>query len=199
MVSNLDGLITDNCPAVWAHSRPPSNMLGIAEDLTNEVQQALEDDCQGRHGDQNEELQGLAQEFFRWLPRVGTQGYNEKTAYGPIQAVFVYVAHFVQHRFQRPRVEAKSYRLILPFDQTNFVMHGADDATRPDIAICSRPIDTVVEHQPNACYQDTFLIVEVKRADHFGGVVDQLGGYDLHLLRNQCDVRYPIGLTICGT
>ncbi|KAJ2780777.1 hypothetical protein GGI18_003789, partial [Coemansia linderi] len=61
MVSNLDGLITDNCPAVWAHSRPPSNMLGIAEDLTNEVQQALEDDRQGRHGDRNEELQGLAQ------------------------------------------------------------------------------------------------------------------------------------------
>ncbi|KAJ2058754.1 hypothetical protein GGI08_003364 [Coemansia sp. S2] len=79
-------------------------------------------------------------------------------------------------------------------------MPGSDDGIRPDVTLCLRGIHSKVGLQGDAHYCDATIVVEVKKnpADLVDGVA-QLGGYELHVLRNQCDCQGPIGVVVCGS
>ncbi|KAJ2073677.1 hypothetical protein GGH13_001844 [Coemansia sp. S155-1] len=79
-------------------------------------------------------------------------------------------------------------------------MPGSDDGIRPDVTLCLRGIHSKVGLQGDAHYCDAAIVVEVKKTPaDLGNGVTQLSRYELHVLRNQCDSRSPIGMVVCSS
>ncbi|KAJ2831768.1 hypothetical protein GGI24_001470 [Coemansia furcata] len=126
--------------------------------------------------------------------------------YGPIQSFFLYCAHHIRARLNgtgsNDLAEAANRRLILPFGQSNFVLRGSDDGTKPDVVLRFCGIGEEVEPQGNPHYCIAGLIIECKRGHGQSAhlkALSQLGVYEYHVVQNQCDRSYAIGLTFCDT
>ncbi|KAJ2254382.1 hypothetical protein GGI13_002189 [Coemansia sp. RSA 455] len=191
-------LLRDNYPDVWNHSHPPIAFRRIAEDLVDAISEALEGHLAHQGGAGDDIQLARAQQFNGWLAYAAAGNIEEPRRYSQIQAFFLYCAHEIQARLQG--IPHEKCRLILPFQRYNFELPGCDDHTHPDIALCMRDFNTNVDLQQDPHYMDTGFIVEVKRYQNmFGEGVRQMGTYMLHMLRNQLDRRYAIGVTLCGT
>ncbi|KAJ2752499.1 hypothetical protein GGI19_003790 [Coemansia pectinata] len=204
-------LLIVNCAAVWLYSHPPANRHDAATELTDRIARAFATDITDRVGTGRGPQPGRAQQFATWSRNADRGNADEKDAYSPLQDFFLYCARQLKdevdpnnnrrryrHDVQRVEVPGGAPRLILPFNKSDKKLAGSDDNIRPDVALCLRDINIRVERQANPHYCDTVIVVECKENQtQFVKAVAQLGRYILHVLRNQCDNRSPIGMVVC--
>ncbi|KAJ2428572.1 hypothetical protein GGF41_001336 [Coemansia sp. RSA 2531] len=184
-----NALVRD-CDVVWGHSNPPDNRNAAATALTNRIAAAFEADIAGPETQQNIQRR-RAQQFNTWaldaaagIDEVDPDDNRRKFRLNPV----------------RVEVPGGPPRLLLPFSKRDKKVGGADDGIRPDITLCLRGIDSIVGLQGGAHYCDATIVVEVKAdPDDLIDGVAQLGRYELHVLRSQCDCRGPIGIVVCGS
>ncbi|KAJ2812920.1 hypothetical protein H4S07_001054, partial [Coemansia furcata] len=192
----------DDSPDVWNHSRPLEQYCPAANKLAKEIAESLTKDMARTNASSDQQMR--ARRFGNWLEFVRTGERDERRGYKPLRDFFNYCADLIgtalRGDYATSLAEAENRRLIIPFEASGSAPGGADDRSMPDIALYTQGVGAQAEHQNNLHYAATSHIIECKwHPNDFPAALLQLSGYILHMFENQHDLRYAIGMTICGT